>query len=282
MNKVESITLTFIGAGNMASSIIGGQIKNGWSPEHIIAAEPDRAKLQLLSQSLGIRTTTDNTEAVSKADIVVLAVKPQLMQTVVEPLAASFQQQKPLIVSVAAGIPETSLNQWAGGNMPIVRCMPNTPALLQQGASGLFANDDVNQQQKQLTEQIMGAVGICLWVDSEEGIDDVTALSGSGPAYFFLMMEAMIAAGEKMGVAKEAATRLATQTALGAALMAKDSNVDVAELRRRVTSPGGTTEQAILTFERGGMLELVEDAMEACKHRAREMAAEFSQSGENT
>lgn len=272
-----STTLAFIGAGNMAGSIIGGLLKNGWPAERIIASEPSEEKLQQLNQTFGIQTTSDNSQAVLNADIVVLAVKPQIMQVVVEPLADSFQKSRPLIVSVAAGIPEASLNAWAGNNMPIVRCMPNTPALVQQGVSGLYANPLVSGEQKTLTEQVMNAVGISLWVDTEEGIDDVIALSGSAPAYFFLLMESMIEAGEKLGVDKETATRLVTQTALGAAIMAKESDVDTAELRRRVTSPGGTTEQAIMTFEKGGMRTLVDSAMTACKSRAKEMTKEFSE-----
>ena len=258
-------TLAFIGAGNMAGSIIGGLVKNGWPAANIIASEPSTEKTQQLTDEFGIQTTTDNDHAVLNADIVILAVKPQIMQVVVAPLAASFQKSRPLIVSVAAGIPEASLNQWAGGDMAVVRCMPNTPALMQLGVSGLYANSLVSDEQKKLTEKVMNAVGITLWVENEESIDNVIAIAGSAPAYFFLLMESIIEAGEKMGVDKDTAARMVAQTALGAAAMAKNSDVDVAELRRRVTSPGGTTEQAILTFEKGGMRTLVDDAMTACK-----------------
>ncbi|CAM3485416.1 pyrroline-5-carboxylate reductase [Parendozoicomonas haliclonae] len=275
MSKADSVTLAFIGAGNMAGSIIGGLVQTGWPAEQIIAAEPSNTKLDVLAETLGIRTTNNNEDAVAAADIVVLAVKPQIMKSVVEPLAASFQEHKPLIVSVAAGIPENSLNQWAGGNMAIVRCMPNTPSLVQLGASGLYANALVSDEQKSVTEQIMDAVGISKWVESEAGIDDVIALAGSAPAYFFLMMEAMIEAGEKMGVSKEAASELVIQTALGAATMAKESDVDVAELKRRVMSPGGTTEQAIFSFEDSGIRTMVDKAMNACRNRAEEMADAF-------
>ncbi len=276
MSTTTAPVLAFIGAGNMAGSIIGGLLKNGWPAHNIIAAEPSAEKLKPLAENWGIRTTTNNAEAVANAQVIVLAVKPQILQSVLEPLAPALQSRQPLLVSVAAGIPEASLNQWGGGDLAIVRCMPNTPALMQQGASGLFANTRVSDEQKALTEQIMNAVGISLWVDTEEGIDNVIALSGSGPAYFFLMMESMIEAGEKLGVSRETATQLVTQTALGAAMMAKESDVDVAELRRRVTSPGGTTEQAILSFENGGMRTLVDDAMNACKRRAQVMANELS------
>ncbi len=269
-------TLAFIGAGNMASSIFGGLVNNGWPAEQIIAAEPTRDKLDEAAEKYGVRTTIDNIEAVATADFVVIAVKPQILQQVLEPLAPALQESKPVLISVAAGISEECLNQWSGGNLPIVRCMPNTPALMQQGASGLYANALVSGQQKQLTTDIMNAVGISLWVDREEDIDNVIALSGSGPAYFFLMMEAMIDAGEKMGVPRETASQLVAQTALGAALMVKESNVDAAELKRRVMSPKGTTEQAIFTFEDGDLRGLVEKAMTNCRNRAKEMTKEFA------
>ncbi|MCL6268458.1 pyrroline-5-carboxylate reductase [Sansalvadorimonas sp. 2012CJ34-2] len=269
-------TLAFIGAGNMASSIFGGLVSNGWPADKIIAAEPAREKLDEAEQKFGIRTTTDNAEAISEADFVVIAVKPQIMQQVLKPLAPALQERKPVLISVAAGISEQSLSEWSGGNLPIVRCMPNTPALMQQGASGLYANAHVSEEQKKLTTDIMNAVGISLWVEREEDIDNVIALSGSGPAYFFLMMEAMIDAGEKMGVPRETASQLVAQTALGAAMMVKETGVDAGELKRRVMSPKGTTEQAIFTFEDGGLRELVEKAMANCHKRAQEMTKEFT------
>ena len=271
-------TLAFIGAGNMAGSIIHGLVESGWPAQNIIASEPDNNKLSVLATTLGIQTTNDNAEAIAKADLVILAVKPQIMQTVLAPLATMFQKHKPLIISIAAGISEQAINRWLGGDMAIVRCMPNTPALLQQGASGLYANPLVSPDQKALAEQVMNTVGLSLWVNTEEGIDDVTALSGSAPAYFFLMMEAMIATGEKFGVSREVATQLVTQTALGAAMMAKTSTVDIAELRRQVTSPGGTTEQAIIAFEQGGLMTLVDTAMTACKEQAKQLAAQLDKS----
>ena len=271
-------TLAFIGAGNMAGSIIHGLVESGWPAQNIIASEPDNNKLSVLATTLGIQTTNDNAEAIAKADLVILAVKPQIMQTVLAPLAPMFQKFKPLIISIAAGISEQAINRWLGGDMAIVRCMPNTPALLQQGASGLYANPLVSPDQKALAEQVMNTVGLSLWVNTEEGIDDVTALSGSAPAYFFLMMEAMIATGEKFGVSKEVATQLVTQTALGAAMMAKTSTIDIAELRRQVTSPGGTTEQAIIAFEQGGLMTLVDTAMTACKEQAKQLAAQLDKS----
>ncbi len=278
MDTTTPQTLAFIGAGNMAGSIMHGLIASGWPAARIIASEPTNDKLDSLSKTLGIQTTNNNAEAIAKADVVIVAVKPQVMQSVLEPLAADFQRHQPLLISVAAGITEQALNRWVGGNIAIVRCMPNTPSLMQQGACGLYGNGQVSTEQKALTEQIMNTVGLSLWVDTEGGIDDVTALSGSGPAYFFLMMEAMIEAGMKLGVSRDIATQLVIQTALGAATMAKHSDVDVAELRRRVTSPGGTTEQALLAFENGGLRDLVETAMQACKAQAETLADQLSKS----
>jgi pyrroline-5-carboxylate reductase len=222
-----------------------------------------------------VRTTSDNIAAVAAADVVVLAVKPQAMKQVLQPLATTLQQRQPLIISIAAGIEIASIARWLGGDLPIVRCMPNTPALVQLGATGLFANAQVSSEQKKLADSILRAVGIALWVDSEAQLDAVTAVSGSGPAYFFLVMEAMRDAGEKLGLARDAAAQLTMQTALGAARMALDSDVDVAELRRRVTSPNGTTERAIASFENDKLRDLFERALSACDARSRELAKDL-------
>ncbi|WP_415895551.1 pyrroline-5-carboxylate reductase [Neptuniibacter sp. PT34_22] len=266
--------LAFIGAGNMARAIIGGLINNGYPAEKIWASEPEADRLVDL-KAQGLKTTTDNNEAVQAADVVVLAVKPQILKTVTESIASSVQSSQPLIVSVAAGIMTTSIDKWLGGNSAIVRCMPNTPALVKTGASGLYANAKVSAEQRQQSETILDATGITLWVDEESQLDAVTAVSGSGPAYYFLVMESMIAAGEKLGLSKETATQLTLQTALGAAKMAKESEFDPAELRRRVTSPNGTTEQAIKRFIDGQLPELFDDAMKACNDRSVELAEEL-------
>ncbi len=265
--------ITFIGAGNMAGAIIGGLVANGYPADCITATDLSEEKLQQLADLHSINTTTNNDSAVSKADVVVLAVKPQVMDKVLSGLAPALQQAQPLLISIAAGPTIANLDQWAGGNMAIVRCMPNTPALLQCGAAGLFANDKVSQEQKSLSENIMNAVGITRWVETEDGIDSVIAVSGSGPAYYYLFMEAMIEAGIKQGFSRETATELTLQTALGAARMATESGTDVVELRRQVTSPGGTTEQAIKTFEQGALHELVDNAMQAAVKRSRELGS---------
>lgn len=265
-------SIAFIGAGNMAVSIIGGLVSKGFKPDSIIASDPYPQSLDNLRKLAPVRTTDNNNEAIANADVVVLAVKPQVMKPILENLAATAQSHKPLVISIAAGIESRSLDKWLGGNMAVVRCMPNTPALVQTGATALFANAAVSQQQRQLADQILQAVGIALWVDSESQLDAVTAVSGSGPAYFFLVMEAMQAAGEQLGLDADTARQLTLQTALGAARMAISSDVDTAELRRRVTSPGGTTEQALKVFEDQGLKELFNRALTACRDRSEELA----------
>jgi pyrroline-5-carboxylate reductase len=272
---VTSPQLAFIGAGNMAQALIGGLVKQGFAPDRIVASDPLPATLDKLRAITPVRTTSDNIAAVAAADVVVLAVKPQAMKQVLQPLATTLQQRQPLIISIAAGIEIASIARWLGGDLPIVRCMPNTPALVQLGATGLFANAQVSSEQKKLADSILRAVGIALWVDSEAQLDAVTAVSGSGPAYFFLVMEAMRDAGEKLGLARDAAAQLTMQTALGAARMALDSDVDVAELRRRVTSPNGTTERAIASFENDKLRDLFERALSACDARSRELAKDL-------
>jgi pyrroline-5-carboxylate reductase len=269
---VSHPTIAFIGAGNMASSIIGGLVTEGFSAEQIIARDPYPASLERLRDIAKVETTDDNQHAIANADVVVLAVKPQVMKPILEDLANSAQLHKPLVISIAAGIKVKSLDQWLGGGMPIVRCMPNTPALVQTGATALYANPVVSEHQKRLADQILGAVGIALWVSEEQALDAVTAVSGSGPAYFFLVMEAMQAAGESMGLSAETAKQLTLQTALGAAKMAMSSDVDTAELRRRVTSPGGTTAEALKVLENRNLKDIFLQALEAGRNRSEELA----------
>jgi pyrroline-5-carboxylate reductase len=272
----QSPVIAFIGAGNMARAIIGGLLENGFAPSAIWASEPDAERLQDLAER-GLNVTSDNSAAVAAADIVVLAVKPQVMKSVATDLAAAVQSRRPLVVSIAAGISLEALERWLGGAVALVRCMPNTPSLVQTGASGLFANSRVSDEQRQQASAVLEAVGIALWVQSEAELDAVTAISGSGPAYYFLLMEAMTAAGVKLGLSEETARGLTLQTALGAARMACSSDVDPAELRRRVTSPNGTTERAINTFQAEGFEALVENALTACRDRSVELAGELCQ-----
>jgi pyrroline-5-carboxylate reductase len=272
--------IAFIGAGNMAASLIGGLRAQGVPAERIRASDPSAEQRARLGAEHGIFLCAENAEAVAGADVVVLAVKPQVMKPVCQALAPSLTGN-PLIVSIAAGIPCASLEQWLGSSSAeksaIVRCMPNTPALLRQGVSGLFANARVSPEQRAQAEQLLSAVGVALWLDEEKLIDAVTAVSGSGPAYFFLLIEAMTAAGEQLGLPRETAAQLTLQTALGAARMATESDVDAAELRRRVTSPNGTTEAAIKAFQAGGFETLVQQALNAAAARSAELAEQLGQ-----
>lgn len=268
--------ITFIGGGNMATSIIGGLVSKGVAATDIRVSEPSAEARQRLSDTFGVVTHADNATACADADAVVLAVKPQIMKAVALDLAPALSH-RPLVVSIAAGIPVAALQQWLGNAMPLVRCMPNTPALVHQGASGLYASPAVDTGQRELAGALFAAVGDIAWVDNEDKIDAVTAVSGSGPAYFFLFMETMQQAALELGLSADSARRLTLQTALGAATMAIDSDVDVAELRRRVTSPGGTTARAIDAFEQGNLQSLVTTAMTAARDRAQEMAREFSE-----
>ncbi|WP_062263262.1 pyrroline-5-carboxylate reductase [Endozoicomonas arenosclerae] len=268
--------IAFIGAGNMASSIIGGLIEHGWPTDRIFASCRTQESAKTRTDELGIHASTSNLEAAENADIVVLAVKPQMMRAVLTELAPVLQKQQPFIISVAAGIRLESLDAWSGGGLPIVRSMPNTPSLLHCGATGLYANDRVNDELKAIANGIFEPIGILQWLEREEQIDTITAISGSGPAYFFLFMEAMAEAGVKLGLDPETAERFSLQTALGAANMAVQSDVDAAELRRRVTSPGGTTEQALKTFRQEGFEEVVYKAVEAAKNRGAELAEQLA------
>jgi len=260
--------IAFIGAGNMASALISGLIADGTAKDLIIASDPNTDQRSHLHDSYGICTVDNNAEAISDADVVVLAVKPQLLQQVCNELSSHLKDKHCLIVSIAAGIRCSTMSKWLNSDLPIVRCMPNTPAMLQVGATGLYATDNVSNEQRDQAERILRAVGITLWVNEEADIDSVTAVSGSGPAYYFLMMEAMQAAAEKLGLPAETAKLLTLQTALGAARMALESQDDPATLRQKVTSPGGTTEQAILTFEENGLRDIFEQAMTAARDRS--------------
>ncbi len=276
MSDKEYNKLAFIGAGNMARSLIGGLLKRGYPAEKIACSDPSDACLTAAKALGPITTSGSNVDIITDADLVILAVKPQALKDVLTPLSPSLQQGRPLLVSIAAGINSASLQAWAGNSVPIVRCMPNTPALLQEGASGLYATNQVSLEQKALAEAVLSAVGIVAWVDSEPTLDVVTALSGSGPAYFFLFMEAMQSVGEQLGLDTQTAERLTQQTALGAARMAIESDDDVAELRRKVTSPNGTTEAAIQSFENSQLRETVELALTAAFLRSQDLAKELA------
>lgn len=273
---MKDTKIAFIGAGNMASALFGGLLKKGYTATNIIATDPNQACLDRAAE-MGVRTSKGNETVLATAEVAVLAVKPQVLKSVLEPLRPLLMQRKPLLLSIAAGIDLPSLEAWSGEGVPIVRCMPNTPALVGTGATGLFANRWVSEPQRDVAQAIVEAVGTALWLGTERQLDAVTAVSGSGPAYFFLVMEAMQEAGVRLGLAPAEAEQLTLQTALGAARMALDSGVDIAELRRRVTSPGGTTEQALLSFERGGLKSLFDEAMVNCARRSEQLARELGE-----
>jgi pyrroline-5-carboxylate reductase len=272
---MKTSKLSFIGAGNMARSLVGGLIADGVDPALIRLSDPQADKIQDLAHRLGVQILSDNRTVVADAEVVVLAVKPQVMRSVALEIAPAIEHGHPLVISIAAGIRATDLRRWLGADTAIVRTMPNTPALVQSGATGLFANERVSPAQRDLAESILRAVGLTLWVTDETQLDAVTALSGSGPAYFFLIMEALQQAGTELGLPAETARLLALQTAFGASRMALESDEDAATLRQRVTSPGGTTEQALKVLEEGGLRALLKQALTAAAQRSRELAAQF-------
>ncbi|CAA0106145.1 Pyrroline-5-carboxylate reductase [Zhongshania aliphaticivorans] len=272
---MEDMRIGFIGGGNMASSIIGGLVASGIAAEKIWASDPNTESLAKLKDVAAVNTGSDNNALIANVNVVILAVKPQIMKLVASDIADAVKTHQPLVISIAAGVTSDSLANWLGGSPAIVRCMPNTPALVRSGATALYANTQVSDLQRQQATTILEAVGLALWVEQESQLDAVTAVSGSGPAYFFLVMEAMQAAGRDMGLSNDVAKQLTLQTALGAAQMAMASDVDVAELRRRVTSPKGTTERAINTLEEGGLRQLFAQALDGARVRAEELAIEL-------
>ncbi|MGI0118837.1 pyrroline-5-carboxylate reductase [Zooshikella sp. RANM57] len=265
-------TLAFIGAGNMAKSIINGLLTQGYSPNLIWATDTKQEALTSLATNLGINTSSDNNEAAKHADIVILAVKPQVMSDVLNGLSNQPSLDKTLFLSIAAGITSSFIQQHFITELPIIRAMPNTPAMIGCGATGLYANDSVSEEQKAYCESIFNAVGTTCWVEDENTLDTITAISGSGPAYFFLFMESLIEAAIQHGLAPEIAKQLVMQTAKGAALMAIESDQEIASLRQNVTSPGGTTAQALSVFEQNNLRQLVNNATTAAKQRAQELS----------
>ena len=265
----------------MAQSLIGGLISDGFNPADIIVADPVPQATDLANDKWQVEVAENNNAAVALADVVVLAIKPQQMKTVLTGLSGSLDDK--LLISIAAGVQTGDMRQWASesagknatGKIAVVRCMPNTPALLQQGATGLYADNNVNDAQRTAAEKILAAAGTTAWVDSEEQLDAITALSGSGPAYFFLLIESMTNAGVNLGLPKTLATNFAVQTALGAAQMAADSGLEPAQLRANVTSPAGTTEAALNSFNDDNFTQTVHSAMQAAKLRAQELSKEL-------
>jgi pyrroline-5-carboxylate reductase len=262
----------------MARSLAGGLQKNGWKKDQIILSDPEPAQRQAIETMLGIKAFADNSEVADRADLLVLAVKPQILADVSKALATTVQKKKPLVISIAAGVRIEDIDRWLGGGLAIVRAMPNTAALIGSGASGLYANERVNDGMRNQAESILRAVGVTVWLDDEYLMDVVTALSGSGPAYFFLVMEALEQAAVESGLDPKQARLLTLETAFGAAKMALEGHEEPSQLRRRVTSPGGTTEQAVKVLEEGGLRRLFKNAMQAAGDRARAIADMFGKS----
>ncbi|MDX8254650.1 pyrroline-5-carboxylate reductase [Acinetobacter pittii] len=274
MTSAVNSNICFIGGGNMAQALIGGLISRGLPPTRITVSDPVEQIRQLL-QEKEVHVTQDNVAAIQNADVVILAVKPQVLATVLRPLKGLLSDK--LVISIIAGAEIQTISNLIDSNR-IVRVMPNTPALVQTGAHGIYANEVVGTSDRELTSQILAATGLTIWVNSEAQIDAVTAVSGSGPAYFFYLMESMIRAGKNLGLDEKVATALTLQTALGAAQMAITSSNTPSELRKNVTSPNGTTQAALEVFDRAQISQNIQSALAAAQKRSQELAQELSDS----
>ena len=263
--------IAFIGGGNMARSLIGGLLRTGTSPSDIVAADPDEGQRSTLA-GLGVAATASNAEAIRGARVVVLAVKPQVLPEAVRSMRFGDGQ---LVVSIAAGVPLAAIARWCGRSLPLVRCMPNTPALYGAAITVLCANEHTEPHDRELATSVLRAAGTTLWVEDEALLDAVTAVSGSGPAYFFYLMEAMIDAGTTLGLDAATARTLTFETARGAAIMASQSEDALHELRRNVTSPGGTTERAIAVLDAARVQAAMRRAVVAAAERSRELASDL-------
>jgi pyrroline-5-carboxylate reductase len=267
--------LAFLGGGNMGRALIGGLLRRGTRPEQISVGESVEAARTSLARDLGITATADNVAAVENAELIVLAVKPQDAAAVLASLQPQLTRNRPIVLSVAAGRRASTLEGWCGPGIPVVRAMPNRPALVGAGVTGLYAPAHVSATHRAAAERVMQAVGEVVWVPTEDAIDVVTALSGSGPAYFFLLAELMAQAATDLGLETQAARRLAVATLHGAGLLANSSDGDLARLRAEVTSKGGTTEAALRTMEAADLRAIISRALDAATRRSRELATQF-------
>ena len=257
----------------MGQALVTGLLDSGWPADNITIVDNDQAMTSKLNEKFPhCHIYSQSEAALNLADVVVLAVKPQVMQTVCEEIAAQCQIKRPLIISIAAGILIDNIDRWLGGELPIIRCMPNTPALVQAGVSGLYATEEVSKEQQEIADQIIASVGTTCWLEAESLIDAVTALSGSGPAYFFYLIEAMIEAGEKLGLSKTQASTLTVATAAGAAKLIKKSGKSPQDLRLAVTSKGGTTEAAINSLEQHEMKNIINTAIRKAAEKSKLLA----------
>jgi len=264
--------IAFIGGGNMARSLIGGMIATGISNQNISVSEPQADLRKRLNEDFDINASEENASVAKGADVIVLAVKPQILQEVVTPLGSLLVEARPLLISVAAGVTSSSIERWVGGDPALIRVMPNTPALIGAGISALYANSNVSDDQRTLAEKIMAAVGKTIWIKEETLMDAVTAVSGSGPAYFFYVMQAIHDAAVREGLDAQTARLLSLETALGAARLAVESTDDPGSLQKQVTSPGGTTEAAIKVLSDSGVRDTLQQAVSAARARGAELA----------
>lgn len=264
--------ITFIGCGNMGTSLISGLIANGYPAASLRGVDPDENQRHKVETQFNISAAAGIAEGIPGAEVIVLAVKPQILMASLARLSEALHAERPLILSIAAGVRTGTITKELGNSCPVVRAMPNTPALLRTGAAGLYAAGDVTTTQRELVTRIMQAVGVAVWLDDESLLDTVTAVSGSGPAYYFLIVELLEKIAVDMGLSREQAHLLTVETALGAARMLKETGVDAATLRQQVTSPGGTTEQALQAFRDGGLEDLLRRALTACHTRSVELA----------
>lgn len=274
---MSTATIAFIGGGNMATSLIAGLIEDGYPPARIRVSEPDTAQRERLHARFGVDAVSSNGPVLADAQTLVLCVKPQLAPGVCREIGPAALEGRPLVISVMAGVTVAAIQGWLGGPLAVVRAMPNTPAMVQTGAIGLYASDEVDDEAHNRAETILRSAGLTRWVNAEAQIDAVTAISGSGPAYFFLIMEALESAGVELGLDAETARLLCIQTALGAARMAMESDEPPQRLRERVTSPGGTTERALAVFEEAGLRDLVARAARAARDRASEISKSLTE-----
>ena len=272
---MKTRSIGFIGGGNMATSLMSGLIASGYAPEQIWVSDSNQNALQSHAEHLRVNTSNTTSAIVPEVDVLVLAVKPQILKEICLEIAAEIQQHNVLVVSIAAGITQHSLANWLGSKTAIVRSMPNTPAMVLTGATALHANPNVSEEQKDLAENILRSVGLTLWLEDEAQMDSVTAISGCGPAYYFLLMEAMEQAALEIGLDEHSARLLIQQTALGAAKIALESSESPLQLRERVTSPGGTTQKAIQTFQEHDFVGIVSKAIHAAKERSIEMSKQL-------
>lgn len=265
--KLNEKNVGFIGGGNMAQALITGMVNSGLPSKNIMVSDPNEAIQKKLAED-GVLIAGDIDELIEFSDVIVLAIKPQLFSVVLPTLKGKLDKQ--LVISIAAGIPIVTISDLLAHDN-IIRSMPNTPALIGQGATGIYASDNVSEDDRKLANDILSVAGLVVWVDSEELIHAVTAISGSAPAYFFYMMEAMIAEGKALGLTEEQAIKLTLQTALGASRMAIEMEDSPATLREKVTSPNGTTYAAIESMKSNQFAETLAKGMQQCVHRSKEM-----------